>query len=273
MSNSEEVITDSIIKQTYSSNKDFAFEIEVLRIVISAGYNANHSGVYCDPVTGKFREFDIRAEVYADKTYNRRVALALECKNLGTSSGFLFHSMQRKESEAFHQIITQNRDGTKQFQEPWKLEQLDGFKSYYHPGGSSEEPSSNTTVAKKIDFLKLKKDKLDKDRDGYELISQAINSCKDLIEEIFERRNEKLYSTFICPVVVVPDGRLWQVIYDSKGEIIKDVHPVEIAHYFVSHPWVPEHAYCPYRISHVAIVTLSQLKLWLQSLPSQIYDV
>ena len=62
-----------------NSHSDFSFELSVLKMMRQNGIECEHGGLYEDPVTGKSREFDIRA-VHTIADY--RVRLAIECKNI-----------------------------------------------------------------------------------------------------------------------------------------------------------------------------------------------
>ena len=54
-------ITQSDIAEYLNGYSDFSFEIKVLKKFTNLGYECEHGGTYEDPVTGKSREFDIRA--------------------------------------------------------------------------------------------------------------------------------------------------------------------------------------------------------------------
>jgi len=57
--------TDSIKKddlvEYLDSCSDFSFELSVLKMLRESDVDCEHGGLYEDPVTGKSREFDIRA--------------------------------------------------------------------------------------------------------------------------------------------------------------------------------------------------------------------
>lgn len=83
------------------SSSDFSFELSVLKMLRERGISCEHGGLYEDPVTGKAREFDIRAT----KTISKyRVRLAVECKNIRDNFPVLVSCVPRHEDESFHQV-------------------------------------------------------------------------------------------------------------------------------------------------------------------------
>ena len=74
-----DAITSTDLTEYLENESDFSFELEILNMLRSMNVDCEHGGNYTDPVTGKTREFDIRAS----KTINHyRVRMAIECKNI-----------------------------------------------------------------------------------------------------------------------------------------------------------------------------------------------
>lgn len=53
----------------------------------------------------------------------------------------------------------------------------------------------------------------------FDKVTQAINSSYDLICKTI-KDEKKTFFAFICPILVIPDGRLWIAEYSGKGELI-----------------------------------------------------
>jgi hypothetical protein len=70
-------ITAQDLTEFMNTDSDFAFEMNVLRWLEDNGFECRHSGTYGDPVTGKLRQFDIRAEI-TSRSGNHTLALAVE---------------------------------------------------------------------------------------------------------------------------------------------------------------------------------------------------
>jgi hypothetical protein len=95
-------ITQADLAAFAANDSDFAFELRVLRQLRGLGFQCEHSGTYEDPVTGKFRQFDIRA----NKNFgNVQLAMAVECKNIRPYHPLLVSAVPRTEAEAFHNRI------------------------------------------------------------------------------------------------------------------------------------------------------------------------
>ena len=57
----DDPIQDSDLKEYLNSYSDFSFELSVLKMLRENDVSCEHGGLYEDPVTGKYREFDIRS--------------------------------------------------------------------------------------------------------------------------------------------------------------------------------------------------------------------
>ena len=95
-------ITEADLVEYLDSSSDFAFELRCLERITALGWECQHGGSYVDPVTGKTRQFDLRAR--------RRVELhshrcAIECKNLAKNFPLLVLAVPRAADESFHEVI------------------------------------------------------------------------------------------------------------------------------------------------------------------------
>jgi len=79
----EKAIDAADIKQYLTSRDDFDLELYVFRIARELHFEASHGGSYQDPVTGKARQYDVRARLVRE---TEQIALAIECKALKPSS-------------------------------------------------------------------------------------------------------------------------------------------------------------------------------------------
>src|SRR3989337_2844914 len=82
-------------------DSDFAFEMRVLAQLRELGFECSHSGTYRDPVTEKFRQYDIRAVKHQNQS---TLALAVECKNFRPNYPILLSAVPRTLPEAFHDL-------------------------------------------------------------------------------------------------------------------------------------------------------------------------
>lgn len=88
---SDEIIQADIEEYLYDY-ADFSFELRVLKELNDLGLNCKHSGTYDDPLTGKSREFDIRAVLNTD---SKRFHLSVECKNIKNHYPLVMHCLKR----------------------------------------------------------------------------------------------------------------------------------------------------------------------------------
>jgi hypothetical protein len=231
-------------------SSDFGFEMSVLAGLRALGFQCEHSGVYSDPVTTKIRQFDIRAE---RKDGNRRLALAVECKNIKDSSPLLVSAVPRTKSESFHHILHLVPNAVRQ-----DTKTVTGLETPYRV---------DALVGKRTDQVSRDKNGLliSDDAATFDKMNQAVSSCRDLVI-----RNGVVRSpidTAIVPLLVVPSGRLWQVGYDAEGNRTSDPAPVERCSLFLDHSWpIDNTIYGPvdFRMSHLEVVCLDALPAWVE---------
>jgi hypothetical protein len=232
------------------ANSDFGFEMQVLSSLTAEGFSCVHSGTYIDPVTGKIRQFDIRANLdYGDCT----LALAVECKSLTSTSPLLVSAVPRIEPEAFNDLLVCRAYNTFT---TFLVETVAGYDSTYKPKGM---------VGKQTDQVRWdssEKELVSNDEATFEKLNQAVNSCQDILSKLASKATQPMRRA-IVPVLVVPTGLLWQVDYDPQGAITAPPHITSRANVFLNHTWSTRSIYgdeIRYRISHIEIATFDALK-------------
>ena len=103
-------------------------------------------------------------------------------------------------------------------------------------------------------------------------MAQALNSASGLIAEAHRGLTKEGDVALILPVVVVPDGRLWRVEFNEKGEMTGKPAVCTWARYYVKHAIASDLiAYvmpAAYEISHVEFVSRSGLAELIRILKS-----
>lgn len=257
--------------QNYS---DFSFEIKVLKKLTSLGFTCEHSGTYEDPITKKIREFDIRAYKSTELGKNSifKFCLSVECKNLRENFPLVVHCLPRVEAEAYQNVIDSHTpsdtSGLPDLPIKYNLTRygfrifLDKDDSVYKVDGPVGK--SCDQVGKKAQNNEL----VGSDSDVFEKISQAINSTYDLIYESHYagNRDRTVYSV-VLPILVVPQKRLWTVVYDFDGNIVQDPKYASHVSYYIDKSWKigDEQHEQPvwYYLSHLEIVELEGLEQML----------
>jgi len=248
-------IADTDIKAFLDSEADFAFEMRVLHALSQLGFECQHGATYPDPITDKIRQFDIRAVA----THTQfQLWLSVECKNIGLESPLLVHTVSRTESEAFHEVI---RPPNPEVRRNWaETRRITGVRSAYRP---TEE------VGKRTDQVSLKSDGtfVRSDSAVFDKISQSINAARDLLTQAAVSKSVD-HVAAVVPVLVVPDGMLWQVAYRPDGSIAQEPQQVDRTCLFVNHQWTIIVALMElkYALSHLEITTLRGLQGLVESL-------
>jgi len=243
-------ITANDLRDFVAHDSDFAFEMAVVRRLRHLQFDCLHSGTYQDPVTGKTRQFDIRA--VSKRPFNT-LALGVECKNLRPNSPLLLSTVPRMEAEAFHDVIRYN-DGAPSFA---VVQTVRGDDSAYF---------AKEMVAKKTDQVgrdEALNTLVSDDSATFDKLSQAINNCRDLAEQCASDKNPP-YLRVVAPVLVIPDNLLWQVDYSASGTLMNQPRNVTRATFYLNKTWAVPRPLSPdgplnYRMSHLEIVTLGGL--------------
>lgn len=261
-------IQEADLNNFIHKESDFTFELNTLKSFTDLGFQCEHSGTYRDIVTGKFRQFDIRAENINEST---RILLAIECKNISDIAPILAYQVRRRPEEAFHSqvetLYTRNGDGQKvKVDFCVNIKKVTSSESLYSLGASShvckhfEQISEEEEHGQKI---------LNKGDDMYEKWDQALHSSFDLIvKEIkFHSAHEGVRS-IVVPIVVVPDDRLWSVLFDEKGNQLDKPKKINNFSFYVGRDFDLDRVdnmlagYCshtPFTLSHIEFITKSEI--------------
>jgi hypothetical protein len=113
-------ISEQELNEFLASESDFAFEMSVLSLLRKLNFTCPHGGTYKDPITHRIRQYDIRADKVDS---NRKLALAVECKNLRPNFPLLVSAVPRTVNEAFHEIIRLRESQVHLFREVQRLTQ------------------------------------------------------------------------------------------------------------------------------------------------------
>jgi hypothetical protein len=174
------------------TSSDFAFELRCVEKLTQLGFHVEHGGSYTDRVTGKTRQFDIRA---LRTSSSLCVQLPVECKNLTVSFPLIAMCVPRAPNESFHELLVAFHPDMEEGEEsefPYgirlpmpgfrpncKTERVDHTQSGYAIGAP---------VSKAVAQVGRAKDKAITSTDGesFEKWSQALASAQDLADAAAE---------------------------------------------------------------------------------------
>lgn len=227
-------LTDVKYPQTYLQNQ---FEQTIV-------WPPSHGGTYRDQATGKSRQFDFRCRVSKGYKRSQNILLAVECKNLNTEFPVVVCGRPRVDKEDYHVFIDLESPGKA------SLRKVEGINSIYRP---------DEFVGKSVLRLKRKDNRLcsDGDTEIYDRWTQALASSFDLANQAAQSSEPTGASTFIMPMVVVPDTALWIASYNDNGTLSSDPTPTDHCHYYVDFKLPIE---LPLVLTHIHFVTLTGLR-------------
>ena len=254
-----EKININDINDYLDNYSDFSFEISVLEKLTSAGFICEHSGTYSDPITNKTREFDIRAfkEELLSENITFRFCLAVECKNIQENCPLIIHCMKRTEQEAYNDLILSLYDEMSFGELRWSQRiKLEGDKTFYQQGifvGKSCDQVGRFASNHKITGY---------DADVFDKISQAVNSTYDLFQYNHKiGQKNHTFISFVLPILVVPNDRIWTIGYDRNGSILEGPKTQKKLSYYIAKKWIAGAgtSHEKYWVSHLEITEIDSL--------------
>lgn len=229
----DDKITKEDLEEYTDKYSDFSFEMKVLNCFPDT-FRVNHGGTYEDPISGKFREFDIRAKYSFDTPHTHNIYMAVEAKNIQENFPLLISCVPRLKEEAYHHLIISK----------YKVGQFSELPEY---GKISVIRSSINVLYKLGEYVGKSLDQIGRkdhhdrelvgnDSDIYSKWSQAVNSSFELAETAFYEsydNQKRVFISFIIPIVVIPDNTLWIANYDNEGNRVGEIAQGEECQYYI----------------------------------------
>ena len=201
-------ITADDISRYLNKRDDFDLELFAYRTLCASGWDVVLGGTYVDAVTGKFRQFDVRAS----KTFShgRVVVLCVECKGLRRENPLVVSRVERPFAESYHDILVlRPRPQIGDVVPSVAHCQATGPTLYRQDEFAGK---SMTQISKKNnDEFKVS------DAETYDKWFQALASSEPLITEIAHTpaNHSAPAFYFFMPVLVISDETLWVVDYQA----------------------------------------------------------
>ncbi|QDV40878.1 hypothetical protein Enr13x_07140 [Stieleria neptunia] len=215
-------VSDADIREFADSASDFGFELRILSTLKGLSIDCEHSGTYDDPVTQRPRQFDIRALVDLGTL---RIRLAIECKNLRENFPLVMFEVPRSETESYHDVIFSHEP--QRGDSVLSIPIMDSHGAKLRLAGNSSFYPPHEYVGKACSQVGrlLSNDLTGNDAEVYDKWYQAIHSAHDLVDRAnndWESNEQKACVTFVLPILVVPNNRLWRIKYQSDGTRASD---------------------------------------------------
>jgi len=250
------------ISEYLDSRDDFDLELFAYRALSEHGWPAHHGGTYTDPITSKWRQYDVRAMYHWDHRFV--VSLAVECKSLSAEFPLVVSRVPRAPLDSYHDVI-----------KCWRRTEI-GDKAF---AVETPDPSklqlygATQPVGKSITQVRWDKAgggrMIASDSETHEKWSQALSSATEFVAKATTtcgNEGSAVYG-FILPILIVSDHTLWVVDYSEEGvrETPKQVDETTL---FVGreYPLDGRNGESCYRISHLQICTRRGFSQFLQSL-------
>ena len=250
---------------------DFAFEMEIYKVLHDLPYKCEHGGTYIDHVTQKAREFDIRA--WTRDRYSWTY-LAVECKNLKDNSPLVVSCIPRRGFESYHDVMVTfppeqwpQEDVVAVINETTAVKIRLHKRAYPYPVGGLVGKSCAQVGKDKENELQITGTEI------YEKWSQALASARGLAEKAATRYPDQptVRYSVVIPMVVVPDGTLWAAEYSDTGALLKPPAITDRVSYYINHDisFEADFNWETYEISHIEFVTKKGLGEFAKNLAAE----
>ncbi len=256
-------VTKDDIAEYLRTEDSFALELRTLAVLKGNGYEASHGGIYTDPISDKNREYDIRASITYKQFY---IQLAVECKSLRPNFPLLVSCVQRREDEAYHDlVVSQHKPACV---DPYQAStiRMNRVHSLYTVGGY---------VGKSAVQIGLPADNnaegfVTSDAEFFDKWTQAVSSAYDLFVNA-TRQSETIRITAVLPILVIPDGTMWQVLYASDGREVGPPTEASESNLFMGKTYALQSAIgkVKFTISHLHIFEFSRFQHFVNQLRNE----
>jgi hypothetical protein len=261
-------ITQKDLEEYSDKYSDFSFEMKVLNCFPDT-YMVNHGGTYEDPISGKFREFDIRAKYSFNTPHTHNIYMAVEAKNIQDNFPLLISCVPRLKEEAYHDLVISKFKGAHytSYIEYGKINTVRPSKNDFYKTGEF--------VGKSLDQIGRKEhgenELIGNDSDIYSKWSQAVNSSFELADTAFYEsldNQRKIFISFILPIVVIPDNTLWIARYDHEGNRLGEIEKNEECQYYICNKFVIGDKISSEEIilTHLHIMTFSKFEQFVNGI-------
>lgn len=201
-------ITADDISRYLNTRDDFDLELFAYRTLCASGWDVVLGGTYVDVVTGKVRQFDIRA--YKTFSHGRVVVLSVECKSLRRDNPLVVSRVERPFAESYHDLLI--------LKPRPEIGDVAPFVAHCEPPGPTLYRQGEFTGKAMTQISRKNNDEFkSSDAETYDKWFQALASSEPLITEIahtLPNRSEPAFYFFI-PVLVLSDETLWVVDYQA----------------------------------------------------------
>jgi hypothetical protein len=255
-------ITAADLKEWLDGNSDFVFERKVfsrLNELGNCGVKCTSGSTYDDPVTGKPRQYDIRASLVYQQSH---LLLAIECKRLVPVNPLMVLRVPRKKNESYMDCLKCRFI----YGEGMKYRNIAGRFRQDCCGYRTGDP-----IGKDTKQISRSKDNCLKqgDQEVYDKWAQAVHSAYTFITDAVcsgwssKAEEGDPVTLRIIPVVIVPNGTLWAADFSDISPF-KYRGPVQVdrCSYLIERKVpIPESSIKEtYTMSHLEFMTIDGLE-------------
>jgi hypothetical protein len=258
-------ITAADVSEYFASTDDFAFEREVYGVAKGLGFHAQHAALYVDPVTGKPRQFDVRASIASGQN---KVALAIECKSLTVDFPLVVSCVPREPSESFHELLY--RDSVMAAGSSYTRVQTlfrGSFPCIYQAGQG---------VGKSVRQVRREKKGKNAGRmvsgdEVFDKWTQSLASVGEMVESGAQElaappTQQPVQRIAFLPVLVVPDTTLWIADYSSRGDLRQTPFQSQEITFYLGRKYRLKREQTWFTVTHLHIFTRTALGQWLENI-------
>jgi hypothetical protein len=209
-------ITQADIEEYLVTQSDFDLELFVDRSLQERGFTTSHGGSYFDSISGKNRQYDVRAYTYIEPHCG--IFLSVECKSLSNTFPLIVSRVPRPDDDAYHELV--RTWGRKENGEYFRDSVRSSPRMPLYKAGDAVGKKT-VQVGRDIDKHGIdSKCFTASDGETFDKWSQALSSAVDQVEATQELRGANgtgHFYSLILPILVVSEDSLWVVDYSDAG--------------------------------------------------------
>lgn len=251
------------IESFICEQSNFAFELEVLHELVMEGFKCQHGGTYTDPVTGKNRQFDIRASKQIDDTI---LNLAIECKNISENTPLLAHCVSRNRNESYYESLSYHYDHNKTNSTPSGQITVNEHRNELYGYGKDSYRSCKDLSQLWEEEVQKSKILVSRDNEVFDKWTQALCSCTSWITEQVDIVQygtpiEEERKLIFIPILIIPENTLWKTSFSEEGVWHEDVSKTDHVSLFIDKEIrLKTENRALFKISHLEVITFNSFK-------------
>ncbi len=212
------------LTDAYMANSDLDFELQVYHYLKTQNLEPNHGGRYLDPMTQKWREYDIRVpfpQCFAGLEFFLHIAAVIECKNISAQCPLVIGVRELEQHREGVRYVNIEYGPKGPFFGSSHLVHLERLGRIVDLFGGPFIGTIGVEVVQVV-YGKLATGTPRPERSALydkwsQAVSHAVIAYQQICEDLYSIAGEFSADVWCPPILVVPDDRLFIAQHDKNG--------------------------------------------------------